>query len=149
MKNGKLMLLAGLMLLASLNSAPVSAQCGGLHRLEVVDLDMRPDPAFQGQPIREWVVTIRADGNGECATRIMVKDSDQIAGNALAWTLHPGSNEIHVPANPRYRMQGADHCFTVIADVQNSQRRIDEAEHICARMRPVSWTLAERATRPR
>jgi len=131
---------AGLALMAV--PAPAQpVQCGGLHALLVQDLDMAPDPALSGQPIQRWIVKLRADGNGECATRVTVKDRDQFAGNAVAWTLRPGLNTINVPATPGYRMQAADHCFVVFVDIQNSPRPIDGARQFCARMRPPSWSL--------
>jgi hypothetical protein len=130
--------------LTVLDATAQPLQCGGLHALMIMDLDMVPDPAVQGQPIQRWIVKLRADGNGECATRIMVRDRDQWAGNAVAFTLRPGLNVIPVPATPGYRMQGQDHCYTVLADIQGTQRPIDAGRQFCARMnppRPPSWSL--------
>jgi hypothetical protein len=114
------------------------AECGGLHRLKILDLDMVPDPARHGQPIQRWVVKLKADGNGECATRIQVRDRNQLAGSAIRWTLRPGENEISIPANPHYKMQDQDHCFTVVADIQNNPTDIDGSRPFCAK---ASWTL--------
>ncbi len=130
--------------LVAFPAAAQPIQCGGLHGLMVQDLDMIPDPAVQGQPLQRWIVKLRADGNGECATRILVRDRDQVVGHAVAWTLRPGVNTIPVPVTPGYRMQAADHCYTVLADIQNTQRPLDAARQFCARMtppRPPSWSL--------
>jgi hypothetical protein len=138
-----LVVAAGLALMA-VPAAAQPIQCGGLHALQVLDLDMTPDPAMQNQPIQRWIVKLRADGNGECATRVMVKDRDQFAGNAFAYTLRPGLNTINVPATPGYRMQGQDHCYVVFIDIQNSPRPIDGARQFCAKMippRPPGWSL--------
>jgi hypothetical protein len=128
----------GVSALAFLPSRGTAAQCGGLHKLEIIELDMVPDPARQGQPIQRWVIKLKADGNGECATRIQVKDRDQVAGDAVQWTLRRGENTIQVPANSRYRMQDQDHCFRVVADIQDTRKDIDSTRQFCARS---SWTL--------
>jgi hypothetical protein len=107
----------------------------------VLDLDMAPDPARQGERIRKWTIRLRADGNGECATRITVWDKDQVAGNAVRWTLKAGDNVIEVPGNPGYQMQRNDHCFTVIADIQNTPKHVDASRSFCAKMEPAVWTL--------
>jgi hypothetical protein len=124
--------------LALLPSDGAAAQCSGLHNLKIADLDMVPDPARQGQPIQRWIVILMADGNGECATKIQVKDRDQIAGDAVRWTLRPGKNTIDIPANSSYRMQGQDSCFRVFADIQASPKLIDSTSQFCAK---ASWTL--------
>jgi len=130
--------------LTALEATAQPVSCAGLHALLITDLDMLPDPAVQGQPIQRWIVKLRADGNGECATRILVRDRDQWAGNAFATTLRPGVNVITMPANPGYRMQPGDHCFVVLADILGSQRPIDSGRQFCAKLvppRPPAWTL--------
>src|SRR5262245_13235714 len=90
-----------------------AAQCGGLHKLKVTDLNMIPDPARAGERIQYWLIKLNADGNGECATRIRITDKNQVAGNDVLWKLRPGENTIKIPANSGYKMQAQDHCFLV------------------------------------
>jgi len=108
--------------------------CGGGHRLQVVDLDVSPDPLAEGQRISRWFVRLRADGSGECRTTIRVRDEsgDLVAGERV-WGLRPGLNEIELTPLERYRFSGSERCFQVIADIAGTARTVDAARRFCAR----------------
>jgi hypothetical protein len=108
--------------------------CGGSHRLQVVDLDVSPDPLADGQRISRWFVRLRADGSGECRTTIRVRDEsgDLVAGERV-WGLRPGINEIELTPLERYRFSRNEHCFLVTADIAGTYRTVDAARRFCAR----------------
>ena len=72
--------------------------CRRGDRLNIQDLDMSPDPVFEGQRVRTWKVRIRFDGRRECATDVVVREGNTIAGNIRDFKLLPGVNEIEIPA---------------------------------------------------
>ncbi|HXK27493.1 MAG TPA: hypothetical protein VJ646_04475 [Candidatus Binatia bacterium] len=110
------------------------AACGGAHRLQVVDLDVSPDPLSEGQRISRWFVRLRADGSGECRTTIRVRDeSGDVVAQDRVWRLRPGVNEIELTPLERYRFSGSERCFQVIADIAGTARRVDAARRFCAR----------------
>jgi hypothetical protein len=111
------------------------AACGRAHRLQVVDLDMSPDPIGDGQRINQFRVSLRADGSGECETRLQIRESD--ANDLIAvervYRLRPGMNQIRIEPEGRYRFSRREHCFDVLANIENTPRRIDAARRFCAR----------------
>jgi hypothetical protein len=111
-----------------------TARCGGSHRLEVVDLDMSPDPIGEGQRINRWLVRLRADGSGECRTVVRIREAggDEI-GRERAYRLRPGMNAIEVEPHERYRFGRNEHCFQVVADIAGTARPVDAARRFCAR----------------
>ncbi len=112
--------------------------CAPPHRLHVADLDMVPDPAWHGAPVRQWIVTLRSDYNGECATRIIVRDGNELAGAEVEHRIRPGVHRYAIDVRPGYRFQRDDHCFVVLANIGNTEQRIDAARRFCARR---GWTL--------
>lgn len=139
MKESKLALLTGLAITllqgCVIQDGDHWAACGRDHRLQVVDLDMSPDPVADGQRINQFRVSLRADGSGECETRLQVRETD---GNDLiaaerVYRLRPGMNQIRIEPEGRYRFSRREHCFDVIANIENTQRRVDAARRFCAR----------------
>jgi hypothetical protein len=109
--------------------------CGGGHRLQIVDLDMSPDPVAEGQRVSRLLVRLRADGTGECRTVIRVReegDKDLIA-QELVYRLRPGINEIVIEPNERYRFSRNEHCFVVLADIAGTSRPVDATRRFCAK----------------
>jgi hypothetical protein len=109
--------------------------CGGGHRLQIVDFNMTPDPIAQGQRIGRLLVTLRADGTGECQTVIRVREesgSDLIAQERV-YGLQPGINEIVFEPYERYRFSRNEHCFVVLADIAGTARPVDASRRFCAR----------------
>jgi hypothetical protein len=110
------------------------AFCGGAHRLQIVDLDMSPDPIGQGQRINRWFVRVRSDASGECRTVIRIRDAEgEEVGRELQYRLRPGINEIRVEPHERYRFSRKEHCFQVVADIERTPRAVDAARRFCAR----------------
>jgi hypothetical protein len=108
--------------------------CGGSHRLQIVDLNMSPDPIAEGQRINRWLVRLRADASGECRTMIRIREiSGDEVGRERVFRLRPGNNEIEIEPNERYRFIRSEHCFQVIADIAGTPRPIDAARRFCAR----------------
>lgn len=119
------------------------AYCGGDRRLQIVDLDMSPDPIAQGQPINRWLVRLRSEGSGDCRTVIRIRDGDgEEVGREVRRRLRPGINEIEVEPFERYRFSRGEHCFQVIADIAGNWRPVDAARRFCAReMGGRRWTM--------
>jgi len=84
--------------------------CDGGHRLQVLDLDMSPDPIAEGQRINRWLVRLRADASGECRTLVRIREvSGEEVGRERVFRLRPGINEIEVENNERYRFSRSEH----------------------------------------
>ena len=118
--------------------------CGREHRLQVVDLDMSPDPINQGERIRGWRVRLRADASGECQTTLRIRErrDGDLVGLARVHRLRPGFNQIDFDAAERYRFSRNEHCFEVIADIAGTGRAVDAARTFCARQTAGRrWTL--------
>jgi hypothetical protein len=108
--------------------------CGGAHRLQVVNLDVSPDPIADGQRMNRWFVRLRADGSGECRTTIRIReDSGDLVAQERVWGLRPGINEIELAPLERYRFSRNEHCFQVVADIAGTARPVDAARRFCAR----------------
>jgi hypothetical protein len=129
-------------------------RCGGKHRLEILDLDMRPDPIAQGQSIREWRVTVQVDGDGECETELQIRErgDNEVAGRANLRRLKPGVNKIEIDPSNRYRFQRGEHCFRVTANIEGTQRQVDARKVFCARQIRKDgerrWTMREPEDKP-
>jgi hypothetical protein len=111
------------------------ASCGGGHRLQIVDLDMAPDPVAQGQRVDRFLVRLRADGSGECRTVIRLREEGEkdLIGQERVHRLHPGINEIVIEPYERYRFSRNEHCFAVLADIAGTARPVDASRRFCAR----------------
>ncbi len=98
--------------------------CGGNHRLQIVNLDMAPDPIAQGQRIDRFLVRLRADGSGECRTVLRVREEGEkdLIGQERVYGLRPGINEIVIEPYERYRFSRNEHCFVVLADIAGTAR---------------------------
>lgn len=111
------------------------ASCGGGHRLQIVDLDMAPDPVAEGQRINRFLVRLRADGSGECRTVIRVREESEknLLAQERIYGLRPGINEIVIEPYERYRFSRNEHCFVVLADIAGTARPVDSSRRFCAR----------------
>jgi hypothetical protein len=109
--------------------------CGGGHRLQIVDLDMAPDPIAQGQRLDRFLVRLRAEGDGECRTVIRVREEGEkdLIGQERVYRLSPGLNEIVIEPYERYRFSRDEHCFVVLADIAGTTRPVDASRRFCAR----------------
>lgn len=118
------------------------SECRSGDRIRVQDLDVSPDPLIEGQRIRSWKVRLQLEGNRECETEIMVREGNDVAGQARQVLLRPGINEIDLPPAGGYRFRGREHCFDVIVNLEGTRRRADADRRFCAQQRP-SWSLRE------
>ena len=125
-----------------------AAQCGGQHRLQILDLDMAPDPITEGQPLQRWNVRLRVDASGECDTILTVKEANpphDVVGIRVAETLKPGTNNLSFRPDAGYKFQRQDTCFIVTADIAGSSKVVDSTRKFCARFipptGPARWSL--------
>jgi hypothetical protein len=120
--------------------------CGKQTKMRIVDLDISPDPISQGQQIRSWRVVVQADTDGECATTLQVQErpGNITVGTKRVYYFRPGSNEVTVQPDTRYRFSQARHCFVVIADIEETPRAIDATGNFCAQREGNNWTMRGR-----
>ena len=120
------------------------ARCGGDARLQVVDLDISPDPITEGQAIRELKVKLQADNRTRCETVLEVRESsgNDLVGRERVSRLREGSNQIDFEPNQRYRFTRGEHCFVVVANIEGNFRAVDAQRRFCARqVAGQRWTL--------
>jgi hypothetical protein len=127
------------------------ASCAGGHRLQVVDLDMSPDPIADGQRINRWRVRLRADGTGECRTtvRIYERQTKELVAQATVRRLSSGINDIEMAPLERYRFNREEHCYQVTADIAQTEEVVDARHRFCARRAPGAgrrWTIQRPAS---
>jgi hypothetical protein len=118
--------------------------CGRDTRLQVVDLDMSPDPISDGQRVREWRVRVRADERTQCQTTLQIREtpSNELVGRDRVYRLRGGTNEIEVESGEGYRFSRNEHCFVVLANIEGAGRPIDAARRFCAvQIGGRRWTL--------
>lgn len=122
--------------------------CRRGDRINILDLDMSPDPIVQGQRIRAWKVKIRLQGRRDCETEIEIRDGDEVVARENNYRLRPGINEIEIRPEERYRFHGREHCFNVVVDLEGTRRRADADRKFCARQKS-AWSMGERGDRDR
>jgi hypothetical protein len=127
-------------------------RCGGNHHIAIEDLDMSPDPLNRGDRVQNWRIKVRVDGSGECDTlfEIREKSGNTVVARGARHVLHPGVNEVVIPGGQSYRMSKHEHCFTVLADIENTRKPVDSKEQFCARQgdNGKRFTMREHGDRP-
>jgi hypothetical protein len=111
--------------------------------LKVIQLEISPDPVRDGQRML-FRATISNSARNSGRVSIVIRDRDQIVSEVRDAILKPGDNRIDFPETAAYRFSGADHCFTVEADIERTRNRIDAAREFCANRTSAGWTLSER-----
>ena len=109
--------------------------------LRVLDLDMSPDPAHEGQRIR-FRLTIGNASPHSGRVNLFIRDRDEVVAAANDILLRPGQNQIEFP-HTGYRFRHQEHCFLVEVDIERTRSPIDAARKFCARRTHGGWTLAE------
>ena len=111
------------------------AGCGRGNRLQVVDLDMSPDPVADGQRINQFRVSLRSEGADDCATYLQIRETEgnDLIATERVYRLHPGINQVRIEPDGRYRFSRQEHCFNVVANIENTSRAVDAARRFCAR----------------
>jgi hypothetical protein len=120
------------------------ARCDRDARLQVVDLDISPDPIAEGQPIRELKVRLQADGRTRCETVLEVRErsGNDLVGRERVYRLREGVNQIEFEPSQRYRFTRDEHCFVVVANIEGNFRPVDAQRRFCARqVGGRRWTL--------
>ena len=120
--------------------------CGRDHRLQVVDLDMFPDPVQEGHRIREWHVRLHSDGAEECRTMVQLRDQNgrDLVGHERSLNLRPGTNNIALQSSERYRFSEDEQCFTVVANIGGKAQVLDAVRRFCARRVFIpGWSVSE------
>ena len=130
-----IVVIVGLALQSCVTVNDRQVSCGGNHRLQIVNLDLTPDPIAEGQRLNRFLVRLRADGSGECRTIIRVREQGEkdLIAQERVYQLRPGINEIVIEPNERYRFSRKEHCFEVLADIAGTTRAVDAAQRFCAR----------------
>ena len=116
--------------------------CRRGDRLNIQDLDMSPDPVIEGQRVRAWKVRINFAGQRECDTDVFIREGNNIVGQARAFKLRPGVNEIDIPAADSFRFRGSELCFNVQVDLEGSRQQIDADRRFCATQKTI-WSMRE------
>jgi hypothetical protein len=107
--------------------------------LRVLQLEMNPDPAREGQ----WVsfqAVISNPSRHLGRVSIFIKDRDEVVAAVEDVDLRLGENRIVFPQT-RYRFHRQDSCFTVEVDIERSRRPVDLAEEFCARRTFLGWSM--------
>jgi len=148
----KAVLLTGFLSILMMDSVPEataadrdrgrSNNCRRGERLNIQDLDMLPDPVTDGQRVRAWKVRINFAGQRECDTNIIVREGNNVVGQARDFKLRPGENAVEIPAADSFRFRGRETCFNVQVDLEGSRQQVDADRRFCARQRS-TWSMSE------
>ncbi len=114
--------------------------------LRVLEIEMSPDPAREGQLLR-FYVTISNLSHFSGWVNILLKDRDEVITAAYDVLLRPGYNRVVFPETP-YRLSRYSHCFTVEVDIERTRRPVDLVKEFCCRRSPYGWTLGPLAIGP-
>ncbi len=109
--------------------------------LQVLTLDMVPDPAREGQRIR-FSITLLNRTSYSGRANLSIKDQDELVVEARGVMLQPGNNRVDFP-DAGYRFSRRDPCFTVEVDIAGTRRPVDFARGFCAHRTSAGWTLSQ------
>jgi len=109
--------------------------------LEIVQLEITPDPVREGQPVG-FRATISNLTRFPGKASLFVKDRDEVVTEVHDVVLQPGENRITFPQT-RYRFSRNEHCFNVEVDIARSRKPIDVTKEFCAKRTYFGWTLGE------
>ena len=116
------------------------------QRLRIADLATVPELVQAGKQIQLWKVTLKS--LEDCLAVLEVRERDRTVGRSVPYLIKAGEFSYTVTADPNYRFQAQEHCFTVlvnIADTWAPISPIDAQKLFCARYRaqppPGGWSL--------
>ena len=115
--------------------------------LQILDLNMAPDPISEGQTLQRLNLSLRVDATEECDTILTIKEANppHDVVSIGAQTLKPGTNNLVLQPSARYRFQHRDTCFMVTADIAATSKPIDTQQRFCAKFvpptGPARWSL--------
>jgi hypothetical protein len=146
----RVMMIIGLALTASLQGCSLGngdgggwASCGKSAKLQLVDLDMSPDPVTEGGRVKSFRVSLRSDGPTDCETQVQIRETlgtNSIGTNSKS-RLRRGVNRINVEPESSYQFSRQEHCFVVVADIEGNWWPVDAVRRFCARQSGKRWTL--------
>jgi hypothetical protein len=109
--------------------------------LQILQLQMFPDPVRDGQRIRFGLTLFnRTSISGRA--NIVIKDQDEVVAEVRGVFLQPGNNRVDVPESG-YKFSRREHCFTVEVDIAGTRRPVDFAKEFCVKRGYGGWTLSE------
>jgi len=109
--------------------------------LRVLQLDMIPDPVWEGQRIR-FEVTLTNLSHYTTRLNLLIKDRDEVVTSVQDVQIKPGHNRVSFPPTG-YRFSRHEHCFTVEVDMERTRRQVDVVKEFCARRTYQGWTLTD------
>lgn len=109
--------------------------------LRVLQLEMFPDPAMEGQRI-QFEATISNLSHYSTRLSLFVKDREDVVTSAHDILIKPGHNRVAFP-HTGYRFSRREHCFTVEVDIERTRRSVDVVKEFCARRTYWGWTLTD------
>jgi hypothetical protein len=118
--------------------------CGRNTRLQLVDLDMSPDPVTVGERVERFRVSLRSDGPADCETRVQIRETQggDLIGRDSKSRLRRGVNRINIEPDDRYRFSRQEHCFVVVVDIEGNWWPVDAVRRFCASQTGGKrWTL--------
>lgn len=114
--------------------------------LQVLALDMFPDPAREGQRIR-FSITLLNRTSYSGRANLFIRDQDGLVVETRGALLQPGNNRVDFP-DTGYRFSRRDPCFTVEVDIAGTKRPVDFARGFCAHRTSAGWTLSQVSVGP-
>jgi hypothetical protein len=109
------------------------------QELQVVDLNMSPDPVRPGEQVRFYLdIQNRSYDSGEVT--IYLHDRDQLIASVHKVWIQRGTNRITFPWT-NYHFQKQDHCFVVKVNIRGNEYPIDMAKKFCAYRVEGGWSL--------
>lgn len=108
--------------------------------LRVVQIEMAPDPAREGQLLRFYVTISNLSYFSGWAS-IFIKDRDEVVTAAHDVLLRPAYNRIAFPET-NYPLWRYKHCFTVEVEIERTRRPVDLVKEFCSRRSVYGWTLS-------
>lgn len=114
--------------------------------LQVLQLDMFPDPVWEGQRIRfEAILSNLSHYSAKLS--FFIKDRDEVVTSVQDVLIKSGHNRIIFPSTG-YRFSRHEHCFTVEVDIDRTRRPVDIVKEFCAHRTYAGWTLKEMRVGP-
>jgi len=109
--------------------------------LQILQLDMFPDPVREGQPIRFGLTLLNRTAYSGKAN-FFIKDQDEVVAEARGIVFQPGNNHIDFP-DRGYRFTRREHCFTVEVDIAGSRKPVSYGREFCVQKAYGGWTLSQ------
>ncbi|HWH79811.1 MAG TPA: hypothetical protein VNT76_20665 [Candidatus Binatus sp.] len=120
---------------------PYFGSCGKAPNLEVIALNMFPDPLPAARKIDQWRAIVRSDSADLCKTTLAVAiegQSTPITAERSA-DLALGANEVLLYTLDDYRLSGDRLCFELTAYINSEKLAVKAPRRFCARTIDRDW----------